>query len=191
MKTLFAMLAALLVTGSAQAMERDTAAEIALLDLQVSIANEMRANNLINWKVGEYSEYDMSAAFGNIGTMKKIVASEVGNNIWLNTDTTGMAAAKMEALIDRATGQILELRQNGQKQEIPNDKPEVISQDTATITVPAGTFETIHIVAKTAKIKKLEIWANPRDITLDGAAQMMIDAGFLTITTKLTKFGGR
>lgn len=175
------------LANAAVAAERNVADEIALLDLQVSIAGEMHTNNLINWKVGEYADYDM----GFIGKMHKVVASEQGNAIWLNSETSGMMASKTEALIDRATGQILELRQNGQKQNIPDDKLEVISQDATTITVPAGTFEVIHIVAKSAQVKKIEVWANPRDIALDGAAQMAIDAGFMPITMKLTKFGGR
>lgn len=158
----------------------------------VTAEHAMQTNNLINWKVGEFTEFNMDSPMGNLGKLKKFVASEQGNNIWLQQDMSGMIGNhKVEALMDRATGQILELRQDGQKQEIPNDKLEIISQDQARITVPAGTFDTIHIKAKSEKIKSLEAWINPRDTALDGTVQNIVDAGMITITLKLTKFGGK
>lgn len=161
-------------------------------DLQHSIASEVHINNAINWKVGEYTEYDLAMSmFGNIGKLTKKATSEQGNAVWLKSEVTGMQSQTVEALIDRANGQILEYRENGQKKEIPKDKLEIISQDSASVTVPAGTFETIHIVAKSEKAKKIEVWMNPRDITLDGAAQTIIESQFGPISMKLTKFGGR
>jgi hypothetical protein len=191
-KTLIALALALGLSTQAHAQE-NLAINLMLLDLQASIVAAKTAPlNVINWKVGEFSNFDMSAAFGSLGKMNKIVASEVGNDIWLKSTTTGMIGNNtIEALIDRATGQVKEMRQNGQKQEIPNDKLEIISQDRATVTVPAGTFEAIHIVAKSEKIKKMELWANPRDTALDGAIQTIADTGMLTITLKLTQFGGK
>lgn len=194
MKSLWAMLA-LVVSAPAMANEMaDTARAIMMTQLQASIALDVHTNNLINWKVGEYQTYDITSSFGNMGAMKKYVASEVGNNIWVNSEMGGGmmgGSQKVEALIDRATGKILEMKQNGQRQAIPDDKIEVISQDSTSITVPAGTFECIHIVAKSQKISKLEVWANPRDITMDGSAQMYIESGFMPMTLKLTGMGGR
>jgi len=191
-KLALSILIALFAVTSFQAQaSNEVLNKIMLTSLKLSIANEMHINNLVNWKIGENQEYDMSAVFGNIGKMVKIVDREQGNAIWVKTDITGMMSQNAEALIDRATGKILEYRQNGQKQELPDDKLEIISQDATSITVPAGTFEVIHIVAKSEKVKKLEVWANPRDIVMDGAAQMVIDAGMITVTMKLVKFGGR
>lgn len=191
-KTLLALALALGLSTQAYAQE-NLAVNLMLLDLQASIAaTNVSPTNVINWKVGEFANYDMSAAFGNLGSMNKVVTSEQGNDLWLTSTTSGMMGNnKLEALVDRATGQIKEMRQNGQKQDIPDDKLEVISQDRATVTVPAGTFETIHIVAKSEKIKKLEAWINPRDAALDGSIQTIADAGMMTITLKLTKFGGK
>ena len=183
-----------LFTGSAFALETtQLAQDIMLNELQASIMTEMHVANVINWKVGEYQEYEISASFGNLGNVKKTVASEKDNAIWVNSDMSGgmIGEHKAEALIDRATGKLLELRQDGKKQEIPNDKIEIINQEATKITVPAGTFDVIHITAKSEKIKKLDVWANPRDITMDGTAQMELDSGMLPMTLKLTKFGGR
>jgi hypothetical protein len=162
-------------------------------NLKATVDGGVHANNLINWKVGEFAEFNMSAAgFGDVGKMKKYVASEDGNAIWLKQEMSGMVGNHLiEALIDRATGQMLKLRQDGQDQAIPTDKLEIISQDQARITVPAGTFDTVHIVAKSEKIKKMEIWANPRDTALDGSVQTIADGGMVTITLKLAKFGGK
>ncbi len=173
--------------------QSELALEVAMANLQASAAQEIGINNMINWKVGEYTDYNLEAMGMPLGTMKKYVASEQGNAIWLNQDMSGgmMGDQKVEALMDRANGQILEMRQNGKKVDVPNDPIEIIDQESTSITVPAGTFDVIHVTAKSKNAKKIEVWANPRDIALDGAAQLYIESGMLPITMKLTGFGGR
>ncbi len=163
------------------------------LNIALSQLKTAPITNVINWKVGEYQELKIEAMGMELGNMKKYVASEQGNNIWLNQDISGgmIGEQKVEALMDRATGQILEMKQNGKKVDVPNDPIEIIDQETTTVTVPAGTFDVIHITAKSKDIKKLELWANPRDIALDGGAKMFIDSGMLPMTLLLTGFGGR
>lgn len=191
--TLSLLAGILALAGSAQAKDAsEIARELVIANLQASAAGEIHINNVINWKVGEYTEYSLEIMGMPGGTMKKYVASEVGNNIWLNSDVDMMGQKQnVEALMDRANGQILEMKQNGKKVDVPNDPVEIIDQEATSVTVPAGTFEVIHITAKSKQIKKLEVWANPRDIALDGAAQMMVDSGMFPMTLKLTKFGGR
>ncbi|NUM88255.1 MAG: hypothetical protein HUU37_03535 [Bdellovibrionales bacterium] len=164
--------------------------DMAVADLTHSVNEGMRVNNLINWKVGETAEYDLKAMFGSLGNMVKKVDREQGNAIWLKQEVTGMAAQTIEALIDRATGEVLEMRQNGQKVNPPNDKPEMIDQEHTTVTVPAGTFEVIHVTFKSKEVKKGELWANPRDIPMDGAAKMAVESNQmpLPITMELLKF---
>ncbi len=93
---------------------------------------------------------------------------------------------KTEALINKADGKILKLIVNGQEQQVPNDPVEIISQDYTTITVPAGTFEVIHVVAKTTQSPKIEVWANPRDIVMDGAAKQAAQMQLGTMVLELT-----
>lgn len=169
----------------------ELANSLMMKELNMSISNEMHINNAINWKVGEFQELDLSAMFGNLGAMKKFVASEEGNALWMQQDTSGtIGAHKIEALIDRATGKILKLKQDGQDQKIPDSKMEIIDQESTSITVPAGTFEVIHITAMSDG-KKIQVWMNPRDITMDGTAQMEAETQLFPITMKLTKFGGK
>lgn len=192
MKKWIFTLATFVACTGVNAKDNDFAVELMKQEMLVGLANDVTTNNLINWKVGEFLEYDMSAAFGSLGKMKKFVASEQGNAIWVKSEMSGMMGGQtVEALIDRATAQVLEMRQNGKNVEIPKDKLEVISQEPARITVPAGTFDTIHITAKSEKVKKMEAWINPRDTALDGNVQMVVDAGMLVVTMKLTKFGGK
>lgn len=168
------------------------ARDIALASAKASA--DRSVNNLINWKVGEFQNSKVEAMGMALGDMKKIVASEEGNNIWLVQEMTGMMGnQKVEVLMDRATGQVIEMRQNGKKVDVPNDPLEVIDQESTTVTVPAGTFDCIKITAKSAQVKKLEMWANPRDITLDGAAQVVMESNQLPvpITMKLVEMGGR
>ena len=194
MKFTVSLLAGLLaLVGQVEAKSNaDVAMEIAVANIQAAAFADLQINNVINWKVGEFQEYNIEAFGGVMGNMKKFVASEQGNAIWVKQEITGqMGNQNAEILIDRANGKILEMRQNGKKVDVPNDPIELISQDSTTITVPAGTFEVIHVVAKSKQAKKIEVWANPRDITMDGGAQMYIESGFLPLTLKLVKFGGK
>jgi hypothetical protein len=194
-KLTLSLLSALAVLSAPAAHAFDgalLARDIALASAKVS--GDRSVNNLINWKVGEFQNSKVEAMGMALGDMKKIVASEEGNNIWLVQEMTGMMGnQKVEVLMDRATGQVIEMRQNGKKVDVPNDPLEVIDQESTTVTVPAGTFDCIKITAKSAQVKKLEMWANPRDITLDGAAQVVMESNQLPvpITMKLVEMGGR
>lgn len=193
-KLTLSLFAALLAVSTAPAQatsQEQLARDIAL----AQIAGDRAIANVINWKVGEFQDLNLEAMGMQLGTMKKIVASEEGNFIWLNQDMSGgmIGEQKVEAKMDRATGQVVEMRQNGKKVDLPNDPIEIISQETTSVTVPAGTFDCIKVVAKSQQIKKLELWANPRDITLDGTAQMIMESTQMPmpITMKLTGMGGR
>jgi hypothetical protein len=177
----------LALAGSAHANNADLAMQIALATMSGPAAN------VINWKLGEYQDVSMKMQSFELGKMHKEAASEEGNAVWLKETTSGGMIGNhvIEALIDRADGKILKLRQDGQNKEIPNDKIEIIDQETATITVPAGTFETIHIRAKSQQSGNIEVWANPQAITLDGYAKTTMEANGMPIAMELTKFGGR
>ncbi|MGE3261806.1 MAG: hypothetical protein AB7K68_08520 [Bacteriovoracia bacterium] len=189
-KLTLAMLAGLLATfGVAQA---NSDVDALVRQIALSQLTGPSALNVINWKVGEYSDMNIEGFGMPLGTIHKVVASEEGNFIWLNQQMDGSLIGKhlVEAKMDRATAKIVELKQDGKPQQIPDSKLEIIDQETASITVPAGTFETVHITAKDEKGQKIQVWMNPRDIALDGAAQQIIEAQ-ITMTLKLTKFGGR
>src|ERR1035437_4038647 len=136
---------------------------------------ESTALDLINWKVGDTTAYDLEmGAFGKIGTMTKTASKDEGAAIWIKNEADMMGQKDLtEILINRADGKILKMIHNGQEQQVPDDKIEIISQDYTEITVPAGKFKCLHIVAKSQQSEKIEIWANPQTVALDGSIQMI------------------
>ncbi len=166
------------------------AIELAVAHIQAGVAAEMDAFNIINWKVGEMANYKMTSLFGELGTMVKRVDREEENAIWVISETSGqMGNNKIEMLLDRATGKVLQYIENGSSKAPPsNDDMEIIDQIEERITVPAGTFDTIKITAKTPQIKKLEAWFNPSKTVMDGQIQAKINTGFLPVTMQLTSF---
>jgi hypothetical protein len=182
------MLAAML--GMNAQAEVNIYQEIMLADLQASIAQERAEKNAINWRVGERSEYKMQASIGNLGDLKKRVDRAEGNAVWLITEMTGRRNEKTEAKIDRATGQILEYILNGQRQAPPVDRSEIVSQDEQTITVPAGTFRTIHAVVNTnqTEVKQVEVWVNTRQIVIDGIAKTIAYTSWFPVEIILQRF---
>ena len=146
--------------------------------------------NLIDWKVGDKMDYQVLAGgFGKIGTMIKSVTKDEGNALWMRQEMHLMSQNEIiDALIDRANGKILKLIRNGQETQIPDDQIEIISQEFTQVTVPAGTFDALHVIAKTKQISKLEIWANPPQTVMDGSLKQIMPTGFMTLTMELTAF---
>jgi hypothetical protein len=164
-----------------------------LMSAMTQIAlSDVHTLNLINWSVGDTAEYNMTMGFGFLkGTSKKYVDREDngGTAIWIIQEIKVLGQnQKIEMLMNRADGKILKLIQNGQEAEIPTDKPEIISQDYQEITVPAGTFDCVHIVGKQTG-RKFELWANPVDTVMDGGIKQVIDTGIAgNIEMVLTSF---
>lgn len=162
---------------------------INIMEVQMQAAAIIPAD-LINWTVGDTANYDVSAgAFGKVGTMVKAVTKDEGKALWVQQDMDlQFQKQKVEILIQKSNGQILKMLLDGKEQKIPDQNIEIISQDYTDITVPAGTFKVLHIVAKTKDISKLEIWANPKETVMDGAVKQTVATGLVDITTELTSF---
>ncbi len=186
-KLILSLVGLMAVAGSTQAND-----QVNNLVTQIALAQVSPITNVINWQIGDYADMNMTMSGMPLGTMHKEAVSEEGNAVWLKQALSGgmIGNQVVEVLIDRATGKTLKMKQNGQEKPVPDEKIEIIDQETATITVPAGTFETIHIRAKSSQ-GPLELWANPQAIKLDGAAKMTMTAQGMPITMELTKFGGR
>jgi len=158
--------------------------------------DHIQPNFLINWNIGDRMEYKLSGGGGLLtGTMVKAVTKfeDVGGvkdlGLWLKQEVSMMGRKEViEALLNRNTGEILKLLHNGQEQQIPDDKPEIISQEYTSVTVPAGTFKALYIVAKTKDVSKLEVWMNPTDTVMEGTLKQIVPTSFLTLTFELTQF---
>lgn len=158
--------------------------------LEQFLVQEIVPSNLINWKVGDSMEYNISMGFfGKIGTSSKSVTKDEGEALWFQqTMKIAGRTETVEALIRKSDGKIIKLIRNGQEQQIPDDKIELISQDYTKITVPAGTFDVLHIVAKTKEISKLEIWSNPPQTVMDGTVKQLLATQLGDMVFELTNF---
>lgn len=148
--------------------------------------------DLIDWKVGEYTNYNIE--FFLPGTLDKKVSGEEKGAVWVEEvmDFQGLGKTEVKVKLSRATAEILEYYVNGEKQEIPETpKYEIIDQEEEMLTVPAGTFKTIKVTLKDKESGEMTyIWINPKDVAMEGMVQMTAPTQFGEMTLKLTSFGG-
>ena len=154
MKSLFTLVGVLALGLSAQVSK---AADFLTVEDIYALA-QVDARNAIEWKVGERAEYSLKMGSFLSGTMIKTVDHNEGNTVWIkqNIDLT-IQKQVVDIQMDRADGKILKMLANGQPQTIPDQKIEIVSQDYTEITVPAGAFKCIHVVAKDQDSKKIEV----------------------------------
>ncbi len=190
MKKIFVSLFAVLAVFSNNSFASNDVVSLISENSAQMLVDSVAPLNLINWKVGDTANFDVSAGnFGKLGTMVKSVTSEEGNAIWVEQKLDlGFQKDNSKMLMSRADGKILKFIHNGKEEALPDDKVEIISQDSQDVTVPAGTFQSIHIVAKTTKVKKIEAWINPRDTVMEGAIKQIISTDQIDITLELSSF---
>lgn len=154
-----------------------------------AVASPIHSFDLIEWKVGDEMDYDVAMFGMNLGKNVKVVTQDEGTALWLRQTLSLMGRNEViDALINKADGKILKLVRNGQEQPVPDEQFEVISQDYAEITVPAGHFQAIHILGRSRQASKIEIWVNPRDTALDGSLKTIMQTQMGELTMVLTAF---
>lgn len=187
-------IAALLI-GNAQFSQAQDSTGFELNNHQlISLATQDVGPLGLNWKVGDKMNYTVSlASMGNIGSSEKFVAKDEGTSLWItqNIDIP-MAGQKQttEMQLEKATGKVLKLIVNGKEQDLSNDDQglEIISQEYTSVTVAAGTFKALHIVAKTKDVSKIEVWMNPKDTCIDGTLKQVMAIQFGDLALELTSF---
>lgn len=164
-----------------------TVADINSIDLMRSVSTLA----LINWKVGDSQDYKVSMGFGLEGTLHKEATKEEndGQAIWVKNEMKlPIMNDTQEILFDRKTAKVLKYVHNGKEEQLPDDKIEIVDTKNEEVTVPAGTFKSMHVRAKTKQVSQIDIWINPRDVSLDGAIKEYMDQGMMKITIELTAF---
>lgn len=154
-------------------------------------AKKERAQQALNWKVGESADYSLNMGFLP-GTMHSEVREEVSNGFWVQQDIElGFGQGqKIEILFDKNSGQILEVRVNGEKQTPPDASGlEVVDMREDSVTVPKGTFECIYVkIRDTKKNEESEAWLNPEQIPMSGLIKTIAPGPFGEVTLELTDF---
>ncbi|QDK36137.1 DUF3108 domain-containing protein [Bdellovibrio sp. NC01] len=167
-----------------------------ILDQLITVQTNavMEAHTLgLDWKVGDTASYDLNIGGFIKGSMVMSVASIGDDGIWMNQDADlGFAGKqKIQALIDPNTGAIKKLIANGQEQQVPKQDLEIIDTKEEKITVPAGTFDSIHVTAhdKASSDKgNIEVWLNPQQVPVGGTLKQQAPTQFGTMTMSLKSF---
>lgn len=188
MKKGFLVLCLSLLASWSQA---DTLSQIVVKGLQDSAIKEAQLQGL-DWKVGDNADYKLSIGGFINGSMHNFVREETAAGIWMQQDMDlgFMGKQKIEVLFDKATGQVLEMYANGQKQNPPDPSDmEVVEMKEAQVTVPAGSFECIYARVRNNKDNtESEAWLNPQRVPMSGMLKQLAPSQFGQVDVQLTAF---
>jgi hypothetical protein len=183
---LFAVIAVLALSPMTVWASAPTAASLNAAHVQVLVQN-LNVMDLINWKVGDTSSSNIEAFGQTLGTMVKLAEKDDGQTVWLKESMALQGQNDVvELQIDRTSGQVVKMLHNGQEEQYPNDPPQVTNQEVVDVTVPAGTFHCVHITFNTSQVQGAELWANPQQIVLDGAAKEIMPTQGIQVTIEMT-----
>ena len=148
-------------------------------------------NAAFDWKVGDYADYNLSGGVIN-GTMHMFVREITDKGFWLvqDADLGFIGKQKIESLIDKNTGEVLEFLVNGQKQTPPDAKDsEVVDSHKDHIKVPAGEFDCLYAKLHSKKENNdTEIWIAPSAVPVGVMLKTIAASQMGPITVELTGF---
>lgn len=164
----------------------------AVVDAQTSIIQQTNFAGL-DWKVGDSATYDLTMAIVIRGTMVMSVASIGEEGIWMNEDIDMGHGIKqqMQILIDPSNGVTKKVVVLGREQQLPSADIEVVDTIEEQITVPAGTFDSMHITARNkaaTKNNEINIWLNPQVVPVGGTLKQITHTQLGKMTTALRSF---
>jgi hypothetical protein len=163
--------------------------DVLVTQQQVAIQSNVETMRL-NWTVGQSANYNVNMGFIS-GTMVMSVASVGADGIWMHQDMDlGFAGKqKVETLIDADTGAVKKMIVNGKEEQVPDQKIEIISTNQEKITVPAGTFDSMHVIAREeGKTEEMNFWVNPLEIPMSGLLKQVAPGPIGEVTVELTAF---
>ncbi len=179
--------AALVVTATAQA---NTIGE-SIFASQASQIKQAVMTEGLDWKVGDQCDYKLNLGGFLNGTMVMSIREVTADGVWMVQDVDlQIQKQKIEALIDPNTGEIKKMLVDGKEQAVPKNDIEIVDQKQEQVTVPAGTFDSIHITIKDNANNgdQSEQWVNPRDIPIAGMVKSLANSQIGKVTMELTSF---
>lgn len=185
MKNIILMLSMLVIT-SAQASTTQ------ILDILKGTNTFFTSENVqgLNWKVGDELNFKLKMSFIS-GKMKMSVAEVTESTITLKQDInlSGQAQSCVTKL-NPNNGETQSITCNGQNQNIPNkDDLEIIEMTNEKITVPAGTFDSIHVKIKQKSDNKIiEQWVNMQELPITGMLKAISPSQFGNVVVELESF---
>lgn len=146
---------------------------------------------LINWTIGDSVDYKMSGGIMS-GTMHMFVREMTAQGYWLQQDLKlgFMGEHKIETLIDKENGKVIEVLVDGQKQNLPDTgEQEIVDSRRENVTVPKGTFESMWLKIRNKKDNTdSELWANPTIVPIAGMIKSIQPSQMGTVTLEMTDF---
>lgn len=161
-----------------------------IVSLQEKATQSAVETTRLNWQVGQSANYNVNMGIIS-GTMVMSVASVGAEGIWMHQDMDlGFAGKqKIETLIDQETGAVKKMIVNGKEEQVPEQNIEIISTNQEKVTVPAGTFDSMHVVAREkGKSDDINMWVNPLEIPLSGLLKQVAPGPIGEVTVELTSF---
>ncbi|NCN41967.1 hypothetical protein GW916_12050 [bacterium] len=144
----------------------------------------------LTWKVGDSANYNLNMGFIQ-GTMVMKVASVGDDGIWMhqNMDLGFAGQQEIKTLIDAETGAVKKMIVNGKEEQVPEQDIEIISTNQEQVTVPAGTFDSMHVVAReSGKTDDINIWVNPLVVPMSGMLKQKSPSQLGEVTIECTSF---
>lgn len=157
--------------------------------------------DVINWKVGDYTVYNLSMGFLGSGTVRKSVTKDEGDSLWLTVEAKlDFGSQNAEIQIRKKDGKILKIIVDGQEQPNNEHKIVIVEKRPEEVKVPAWDqpFKTIFLKVKDETDNaEVDSWINPNTFPpeiqpktpIDGMVKSIVNKGFLTMSTELTEYG--
>jgi hypothetical protein len=144
----------------------------------------------LNWHVGDKASYSLNIGGFIKGTSDNLVREDTGTSFWMVQDMNLMIQKqKVEALINKSTGQIEKLLVNGQEQSVPKVDQQILEMHEDHVTVAAGTFDCIYAKIQDKSNQQItEAWINPKAIPMSGVLKAIADSQLGKVNQELTSF---
>lgn len=189
------LVSALVLMGLSANADQPTLIE-SLVGMQQEAARSEASGEMgiygLNWKVGDTNTYDLNVGGFINGSMVMAVARYTAEGFWVTQDLDLGFAGKQNAeiLFDKNTGQVLKMIVGGKEQALPDPNDlELIDMKEAKVTVPAGTFDCIHIRARNKKENnEINQWANPQLIPISGMLKSIAPSQLGEVNIALKSF---
>jgi hypothetical protein len=181
-----AMVAVSLSTQAHASLTADVSANVQ--NLQTTIKVQMQLAAGLNWHVGDKASYALDIGGFIKGTSNNFVREDIGTAFWMeqDMDLSGQTQ-KVEALVNKSTGQVEKLLVNGQAQDVPKSDTEVLEMHEAKITVQAGTFDCVYAKIRDKGDQKItEAWINPKIVPMSGILKAIADSQYGKVTQEVT-----
>jgi hypothetical protein len=146
----------------------------------------------LNWNVGDACDYNLNGGIIS-GTMHMFVREANDQGFWLQEDLDLGALGgkhKVETLIDKNTGKVLEMIMDGNKQTPPDPaNQEVVDSHKDSVTVPKGTFDCMWAKIHDKKENTdSQVWINPTAVPIAGMLKTVAPTQIGEVTIELTDF---